>query len=475
MCVVVTLLSSCKTSELSSEFVDGSDGNVVNAIGEVEQSSREPIDQLMVQTIAKYATSIEEMQLPDGVRIVGLGEMTHSNAEFQTLRVDVLKVLVEKYGFRTFALEEDFAIGQKINRYIHGDDIDLGGAMYDEMLALNYTEEMAALYKWMRGYNARVPEEDQLNFYGFDIQNTFAQVSYAMRYFNNLDVPINETNVKILSSILARTIETRLNNIADSNYIASFTAEMMSIYGVEQELVWGASYDDVKEPFFALIAEVEQQREALTTATSEEEYEVVIEVLHTIQNRLSTLFSAYPTFSDGWRDSEMQAKINWIVEREKQPVLIAGHNTHIASGEGYRPSTKWVGKLLAEQYGDAYYSIGTTFYKGEYAPVQDIFTTGGSFSLSSELPMAAYLNELPEDRYFVGFDAAQYDEAFKQMIEEPAKMIFAALGNEPKSQLLDNKYDTVLSEEFDAFISFRTISLYTPMKAPSSLTSKEDK
>src|SRR5699024_7021076 len=49
-----------------------------------------------VEDADKYTSSIENIAIPDDVSIVGLGEATHGNVEFQDLRKDVFQVLVEK-------------------------------------------------------------------------------------------------------------------------------------------------------------------------------------------------------------------------------------------------------------------------------------------------------------------------------------------------------------------------------------------
>lgn len=70
--------------------------------------SSQPVD--LTNKLEKYAVPVNQLTVPDGVQIIGLGEATHNNGEFQSVRLDVFKVLVEKYGVRTFVLEEDFAI-----------------------------------------------------------------------------------------------------------------------------------------------------------------------------------------------------------------------------------------------------------------------------------------------------------------------------------------------------------------------------
>ncbi|WP_259445271.1 hypothetical protein [Paenibacillus lautus] len=85
------------------------------------------------------------MTIPDGVQIIGLGEATHNNGEFQSVRLDVFKVLVEKYGVRTFVLEEDFANSELMNRYLSGEDIELQEA-WEKWFPFYHTQEMAELF-----------------------------------------------------------------------------------------------------------------------------------------------------------------------------------------------------------------------------------------------------------------------------------------------------------------------------------------
>ena len=53
---------------------------------------------------------------------MALGEATHGNKEFQQLKLDVFKIMVEDYGVRAFSLEGDYGGCETVNRYIHGGD-----------------------------------------------------------------------------------------------------------------------------------------------------------------------------------------------------------------------------------------------------------------------------------------------------------------------------------------------------------------
>ena len=133
------------------------------------------------EEFAKYAASVSELTVPDEVQIVALGEATHGNKEFQQLRLDVLQVLVEKYGVRAFALEGDFGGCEAINRYIHGEGGTAAEALSATGFAIYRTEEMENLVEWMRDYNASAAQGDDLRFYGLRYAAACLQLSLSAR------------------------------------------------------------------------------------------------------------------------------------------------------------------------------------------------------------------------------------------------------------------------------------------------------
>ena len=105
------------------------------------------------EEFVKYAGQIEDIKIPEGTRIVALGEATHGNREFQQLKLDVFQETVKNAGVRAFALEGDFGGCEYVNRYIHGGDGTAEEAAAAIGFAIYRTNEMAELISWMREYN----------------------------------------------------------------------------------------------------------------------------------------------------------------------------------------------------------------------------------------------------------------------------------------------------------------------------------
>ena len=274
------------------------------------------------EEFAKYAASVSELTVPDEVQIVALGEATHGNKEFQQLRLDVLQVLVEKYGVRAFALEGDFGGCKAINRYIHGEGGTAAEALSATGFAIYRTEEMENLVEWMRNYNASATQGDDLRFYGFDME----QRAYTYRY--------------LLEALQKANIDTadfeKMWNSEANTYADGYTVEQRTeiITAVKEQL----PPDDVQAIHFADIL---------------------------LQNIELGKYIDDSAELNAQRDRMMAENTLWILQQEQargnSRILISGHNNHIMQCEN--AGTPVLGSLLAENLGDGYFAIGTDFYK----------------------------------------------------------------------------------------------------------------
>lgn len=274
------------------------------------------------EEFSKYAASVSELTVPNEVQIIALGEATHGNKEFQQLRLDVLQVLVEKYGVRAFALEGDFGGCEAINRYIHGEGGTAAEALSATGFAIYRTEEMENLVEWMRNYNASATQGDDLRFYGFDME----QRAYTYRY--------------LLEALQKANIDTadfeKMWNSEANTYADGYTVEQRTeiITAVKEQL----PPDDVQAIHFADIL---------------------------LQNIELGKYIDDSAELNAQRDRMMAENTLWILQQEQargnSRILISGHNNHIMQCEN--AGMPVLGSLLAENLGDGYFAIGTDFYK----------------------------------------------------------------------------------------------------------------
>lgn len=145
-----------------------------------------------INEFEKYAVTVEDISIPEQAKIVALGEATHGNQEFQQLKLDVFKIMVEDNGVRAFSLEGDYGGCEAVNRYIHGGD----GTVKDAVSAIGFTiyqtEEMENLISWMREYNKSATQGNDIRFYGFDMQRREYTYKYLLEAVKDAGIDAKE-------------------------------------------------------------------------------------------------------------------------------------------------------------------------------------------------------------------------------------------------------------------------------------------
>ena len=270
--------------------------------------------------LAAYAQEIEDITVPEGIRIVALGEATHGNVEFQQLKLEVFEVLVERYGVRAFALEGDCGGCEAVNRYIHGGPGTAEDAAASIGFTIYRTDEMVELIEWMHDYNETAAPGDDLRFYGFDMQQGAFTFAYLVEACQSLDVSTGALHA--------------LSDGEDWSEFFDWDGRIEVISKVRQDLIdAGATPEQIH------LADVLLQHCAFYQA-------------------METESSADSVLR---RDAMMVENIHWIVEQEEarghDTVFVSAHNGHVA-----KTSYESMGNLLVQDFGNAYYVIGTDFF-----------------------------------------------------------------------------------------------------------------
>ena len=271
------------------------------------------------EQIMQYAKPIDAITIDRSVKIIGLGEATHGNVEFQVLKKDVLMQVVSSNNVTALALETDFASAILVNSYISGISNDRDTAIKNLGFKIYQTEQMGQLLDAIKAFNATCDPTCQIHFYGFDMQHIKSTLD--------------------LISLLAR------QNAIDIN-------ELFTFFDTDQ---WkeGVDYTEFKNVSKTILTKF--------TNTNDEQ---ILEQLLTLldQNYLLKHESDIDKAMD-LRDKFMAENVQWIVDQENKrdlncTVMISGHNSHIGKWNGVVS----LGSELENHYGDSYYCIGTDFY-----------------------------------------------------------------------------------------------------------------
>ncbi len=284
-----------------------------------------------IDGIEDVACRIEDLAIHENVKVIGLGEASHGNAEFQELKLEVLKVLVDKYHIDCFAMEMDYGEGVIINDYINSHS----GMSIDEVMSrFNFpiyrTEDIRNLIEWMKEYNCT--HSDKLSFYGFDLQNP--------------DVDLN----LILDFVEANSIEE-----------GAELADVFDAYLKGDVSFRDAGLREGFEKLNSLGAALKSNREAYQDLYNYDRIQDCIEnVLRA--RELAARYDGDNGMVEGgqYRDQMMALKIVELSEAlDGSRIMITGHNGHIGYAGNY---TRTMGSFIRDELGDSYYTIGTDYF-----------------------------------------------------------------------------------------------------------------
>ncbi|MCM3623380.1 erythromycin esterase family protein [Brevibacillus borstelensis] len=386
------------------------------------------------QSVKSSLVPVSKMALPSKT-IIGFGEATHGNKQFTMLKLDIFKHLVEKQGYRVFAIEGDFGGGQKVNEYILGGS----GTAQDAAKAIGFTiyntQEMAALLSWMRSYNEHRDAKDKIHFYGFDMQRYDHNKNGLFSYLKKVDPP------------LASKYETALANLNDK-----------TVYDQKK-----ATVQDGLSHMKSLMERMKENKSVYIAKSSEREYELALAFAEAIKQN-ATLRGTNANYSNT-RDFYMAEKVKWVLSYEKkyygrEKLFITGHNGHIEKTSTTAGTATCMGAHLAKAFGDQYYAIGSEFYESSFI-ANDAFTNERKefhVKNSGNDRLAVLFAQTNMQDGFLDFAKAKNNESFTAYLNktQPISAIGAVFSGLYEKMEKMYTVQMVPAKAFDALIFVRT-------------------
>src|SRR5699024_7638285 len=270
-----------------------------------------------VEEADKYTSSIEDIAIPDDVSIVGLGEATHGNVEFQDLKKDVFQALVEKEDIRAFVIEGDFGGAQVVDSYIAGD----GGTAEEAINALDFdiykTEQMLNLVEWMHDYNESVDIGEKVRFYGNDMQRYDESKASLLAYFELVDHEAAQNYEEKLKAAtndnLYDLTEAELKNIDESIVNIKDDMKKKEDKNIDESIV------DIKD-------DLEKNADKYIETLSESMYETALQHANVLGQRVD--LSLHEDEYANKRDQYLAENLEWI----KDFVEPQGHDKVFVTG-----------------------------------------------------------------------------------------------------------------------------------------------
>jgi erythromycin esterase len=277
----------------------------------------------------------------EGASIVGLGESTHGTREFFQAKDRILRHLVQRHGFRLFAIEANQLAAERINRYVQGGE---GSArlVARAMFAVWNTEEVATLIDWIRAYN-HVHPDDPVRFAGYDMQDHHLPI-------DSLQAFLRRVEPSLVSLVENLTREYR----AQPSYATYHVADSM-------RLRWAVQADSV----LALVS----RRRSAWLAAGQPASEV--EWAHQAANLFQQAARFNVELNSPDRDSLMAVNVDWLMQTVAPGVktVVWAHDVHISHGgdpvRSFNAGAQ-MGAHLKRAHGDRYRALSLLTHEGQY-------------------------------------------------------------------------------------------------------------
>lgn len=370
-------------------------------------------------------------------KIFGFGETTHQGKEFFDIKAKFFKYLVEVQNIKVFIMEDSYTSEAGINEWISGGKGNAETIANNFSIGFWYCKEVVNLLTWMRNYNHNKIKEEQIRFYGMDIQNVKKINQEIRNVVKKFNIPVSEDLLVVVDNC------------------------------VEKEVKYSGKTDwaDIQIPKLNNIKSILIDFKKDIKKDNIDELNSGIRAL----NYLSQYTYYAQNYTGRVRDLKMFENAKWIIENKSSngKAFIWAHNAHIDykgfDNPGRRNSVDNLGKHLKDYYNNYYYSVGFDFGTG---------TQAGYFSNNDEKPSwkkvdlnrpfantyAETLIEAKDEIYFIDISKA-LDGSSSNFFKKKYKQIFAGGGgfNPNKNNLIQKNF----SEMFDGLIFVKNISLPT--------------
>ncbi|WP_421663962.1 erythromycin esterase family protein [Lysinibacillus telephonicus] len=349
-----------------------------------------------VNNADQYITTINQIDIPDDVKVIGLGEATHGNVEFQELKKDVFEVLVKNENVSVFVLEGDFGGGQTINQFI----LNGKGTAEEVVNNLDYsiykTEQMVNLVQWMHDYNLTASQDEKVYFYGNDMQRYDLSKKGVLDFY------------KVINADAAKKYATQLEHVSNDT-MRDLTTEQLK---------------EIDEIINNIILDLQSNKETYVEKSSVESYAFALQYAQIMKQRTQLFLNEEDYMK--LRDQYLADNLQWIAEYEAakghDKVFVTGHNGHIEKTSASLAGYKSMGNYLDELYGEGYFAIGTDFISSEFQAKNGSSGERQIHTVENHNDLVDAFSEVELNEFFVDFEKASESEELLDIISREQKM-----------------------------------------------------
>ena len=368
-------------------------------------------------------------------KVFGFGEASHNTKEFFDIKAKFFKHLVKNQGVKTFIMEDSYQAESGINEWISGGEGDIKTIAKNFNIGFWKNKEIVNLLFWMRNYNRNKTKENQIRFYGMDIQLGTKINTEIREFVTKNSIQIDEKLLKIADSCANKKIDYR-------------------------------KYDDWWEKQIPKLKKLKNQ--ISNSATKQKGKKSILRSLNYLimfTEYASKVTNKYPESTE-FRDLKMFENVKTIIGNfaKNEKVFIWAHNEHINKKEMYYygSNIENVGSHLKIFYKQDYYCVGFDFGTGNIDGYVIDKNKGSHIKkYYIEKPFnktyAKTLMAVNKDIYFIDLQNAIEKEPTGFFSKKRKQLLIAAGGYQPKplNRVLMNK---IYAETYDGLIFVKKIS-----------------
>lgn len=385
-------------------------------------------------------------------RVVLLGEATHGTHEFYAARSQITRLLIERHGFNIIAVEGDWPDIARIDDYVrHGAARPRSGEPFIRFPTWMWrNHEVLAMADWLRKHNESLPMEARASMRGLDVYSLRESIHAMLDY---LDKHCPEEAGE------ARRRYSCLTPWQDEPQLYGRTALQGGMAHCESAVI--GQLGSLLDQRMDLIRQGGGNGEAYFDAEQNGRIVRAAEQYYRLMYRGSV---------ESWnlRDRHMFATLQGLMAHTKDArAIVWAHNSHVGNAEA--TAMGWqgefnIGELVRKAYGDQAVLIGFGTDRGTVAAASD---WGGAMQVMPVNPARHDSREGAFRRTGLGRTLTDWrSRKDRELVSALSEVLLErAIGvvYRPQSELTSHYFQSVLGDQFDAWVWFEETRAVTPL------------
>ncbi|MES2042698.1 MAG: erythromycin esterase family protein [Pseudomonadota bacterium] len=383
-------------------------------------------------------------------RIVLLGEATHGSAEFYRARGAITRRLIEQHGFSIVAVEADWPDAARIDDYVrHRAARPRPGDVFTRFPTWMWRNaEVLEFADWLRAHNQVCSEDRRASFHGLDVYSLSESLDAVLRYLDLVDPT---------AAIAARRRYGCLTPWQDRPTDYGRAVEHGGLAGCEDAVV-------------AQLRELLHRRVQYLHGDGERWFDAV-QNARIVRAAEEYYRAMYRGAAESWnlRDRHMFTTLQALLA-DRGPdskAVVWAHNSHVgnaaATAMGWRGEFN-IGELCRMAYGDEAVLIGFGTDRGTVAAATD---WNGDMEIKTVRPARSDSYEDAFRRAGVPRSLTDWRLPARHALADAlrAPLLERAIGviYRPDTERYSHYFESVLAEQFDAWVWFEETSAVTPL------------